>query len=439
MRSQSRTHTLVTGVLASAVLALASLAFASSAAADFGFRAFDGAVNDKEGAPATQAAAHPYSATTTFTLNNQHEEGAAFRPEGGNLKDVHVALPAGFIGNPNAIPKCPYVRFTNQECPPGSQVGVAKVNFGGQLAGPEEVYNLQPPAGVPAEFAFRVLITTVHLTASVRSDGDYGMNVNLTDLSQALPVIASTLTFWGVPADPSHDSERRNPATHELGSPAYTEPRPFLRNPTECAGPLTTTIAADSWDAPGVFRPDSFVSHDNETPANAIGPSGCDLVPFDPSLSISSDSAVAGVPAGFHVDLHVPQNENPDGLAQADVKKVVVTLPQGVTASPSAAYGLSACSPAQIGLGSTAAPSCPASSKIGSVAIDTPLLEQPLDGSVYLAQQDNNPFGSLLALYLVAEGSGVIVKLPGKVDADPVTGRSRISRSISREGRRRHS
>ncbi|HEY7961338.1 MAG TPA: hypothetical protein VID29_05395 [Solirubrobacteraceae bacterium] len=89
---------------------------------------------------------------------------------------------------------------------------------------------------------------------------------------------------------------------------------------------------------------------------------------------------------------------------------------------PSAADGLQACSPAQIGLNDSNEPSCPDASKIGTVEIDTPLLPDPLQGAVYLAQQGNNPFGSLLALYVTAEGDGALLKLAGHVVADPVTG-----------------
>ena len=52
----------------------------------------------------------------------------------------------------------------------------------------------------------------------------------------------------------------------------------------------------------------------------------------------------------------------------------------------------------------------------------TPLLDHAVYGSVYVAQQGNagsaqgsNPFGSLLAMYLVVEGSGVQIKVAGAV------------------------
>src|SRR5690606_4597486 len=61
--------------------------------------------------------------------------------------------------------------------------------------------------------------------------------------------------------------------------------------------------------------------------------------------------------------------------------------------------------------------------KIGTVEIETPVLEEPLRGSVFLATQTDNPFRSLLAIYLYVKGPGVVLKLPGRVDPDPRTGR----------------
>jgi hypothetical protein len=101
---------------------------------------------------------------------------------------------------------------------------------------------------------------------------------------------------------------------------------------------------------------------------------------------------------------------------------MVVRLPVGVAVSPSAAAGLEACSEAQIGLQDGNVPSCPEASKLATVEIGTPALARPLTGSVFLARQNENPFHALLALYLLAEGSGVRLKLPGEVKMDPQTG-----------------
>ena len=146
-------------------------------------------------------------------------------------------------------------------------------------------------------------------------------------------------------------------------------------------------------------------------------------MPFDPSIRIQPTSTQADSPTGLDVEVRIPQDENPDGLATAHLEKAVVTLPEGMTVNPSSADGLKACSPAEIGLDSRADATCPEASKIGSVEIDTPLLDEPLNGSVFVAKQNDNPFNSLLAIYIVAKGPGFIVKLPGKVDPDPVTGR----------------
>jgi hypothetical protein len=139
-------------------------------------------------------------------------------------------------------------------------------------------------------------------------------------------------------------------------------------------------------------------------------------------MTVKPVGNTAGSPGSYLVDLTVPQNDNPTGLATPPLKKAVVTLPAGTSISPSAADGLAACWPAQIGLDNADAPSCPDAAKIGTVEVDTPVLPKPLEGSIYQATQNANPFGSLLAMYIVAEGSGVVLKLPGRIDADPVTG-----------------
>jgi len=132
--------------------------------------------------------------------------------------------------------------------------------------------------------------------------------------------------------------------------------------------------------------------------------------------------ATAGKPSGFSFDLSLPQSDEPRVPGTSDLRKAVVTLPQGVRVSPSSANGLAACSSAQIALDSRAQPTCPTASKVGSLTIETPLLREPLDGAVYLAAPFDNPFDSLIAIYLVARGPGFVVKLPGHVSPDASKG-----------------
>src|SRR4029077_2858925 len=222
---------------------------------------------------------------------------------------------------------------------------------------------------------------------------------------------------WGVPADSSHDPERHCPSPNggveQAPCSASTPLVPFLTNPTSCAGPQRVGLRADSWQEPG-----TFVTAESTLPAVT----GCERLRFTPSLSIQPDTNSADSPAGLHVDLEVPQNEGLEGLVESSLRKAVVTLPAGVSVSPSAATGLQACSPAQIGLHDASEPSCPEASKVGKVEITTPLLSDPLKGSVYVATQKENPFGSLLAIYVTAEADGALVKLAGHVELDRATG-----------------
>ncbi len=418
-----------------------SLALPGPALAQLGFQGFDVQMTNADGSPDTQAGSHPFQMTTTFSLKTAMNSFGEVVPS-ADLKDVQVDLPPGLIGSATAVPPCSQEQFAQVKevngsfvpsCGNASVVGTTEIfSHPGPVATYYvPIYSLAPPPGEPAEFGFNIQDTIVVLVPSLLTS-DYGLQVESANTSQALHVFSSTVTFWGVPADPRHDAVR-GPCL-EIGTglslgkcPAGVVPKPLLTLPSACSGPLKTTLTADSWQEPELpqelWPTAETFSHDEH--GAPLGIDGCNQLDFSPSLSVNPETTTADTPTGLEVGVSVPQNENPEGLAESDARKVVTALPAGLLVSPSAANGLEACSETQIGLkgpNSSAPAQCPNSSKVGSVEIESPLLEHPLEGWVYVAQQYANPFESLLALYLVAEGSGVRIKLAGKVEPNLLTG-----------------
>jgi hypothetical protein len=404
----------------------------------FGFDSVSVSSYEEDGAPAEQAGGHPYGLTFDVQLNSVLSASKNVYAA-GDAKTFEVQAPAGLVGDPQAVAQCPREAFDGvgnegqyPECPIDSQVGVATVALGNQgepvpgyITLP--IYNLVPPAGVPAQFGFSELGIYGTMDASVRTGGDYGITESVRNTAQRA-LIGTTLTLWGVPASPAHDHERGQlgggvpcEATRPLSCVSGLPQRPFLSNPDVCGIPMAWQFSVDDWLEPANVLGVSMDTLDNLGEPETV--SGCEAQNFQPSLTSTPSSSGAEEPTGLDVDVHVPQHyENPGSPAEATVKDVTVTLPAGMTVSPSSADGLEACSEAQIALHSTAGVACPPASEIGTVEVTTPLLAQPLHGAVYLAEQEHNPFGSLLALYMTAEGSGVLVKLAGHVEANPQTG-----------------
>jgi hypothetical protein len=404
----------------------------------FGIESFTVEDLNEAGEPETQAGAHPYEFRTTIALqkttitkyrwdtNNgpphwvESEEESA----GANTKDLDTQLAPGLIGNPTAIPTCARYLEVQDHCPGETQVGIMKLwtSFGFYEV---PIHNLVPSGQSPAEFgAFIEGYVGAWIPFHVRTGGDYGITADSINVTANADLEKFSIAVWGVPADPSHESQRFcvGPYNYERPCPDAEPQKPLLRNPTSCAGPQTVTQLADTWQDPG-----NFVKKTAELPAFT----GCNALQFEPSLEAVPTTNVADSPSGLHVDLHVPQPEACDSgppvsceTAEADLKDARVVLPKGIAVNPASANGLSACSSVQIELHGPNPPSCPDASKIGRVEVDTPLIDHPLPGSVFVATPHDNPFGSLLAIYIAVDDpqTGLIIKLPGHIEADPSTG-----------------
>jgi hypothetical protein len=416
------------------LMAAAASASARAAAGDYGIEAVSASRST------SQAGAHP-DFTTTFEVKTDPSSPTA--PDGskapyGATRDLSISLPPGMTGDPHAVAQCTRLQFatigvTGGGCPIDSQVGITVLKLG-FAAGPivEPVYNLEAPGGDNvAQIGFFAYSVPVVVDVQLRSESDYGLTATGTGFLSNPALVSATTTLWGVPADHSHDTERLT-AQEVLDSegsiksspprPSGLAPRAFMINPTRCGGPEPVGFTADSYANPGLF-----VSASTELSPTT----GCGSLEFTPDISFTPTSKEADSPSGMDVDLTIDQANisQPATTAPAHLKKAIVTLPRGMSVNPAAANGLGGCSEAQVGLVSEspprfdrAAPACPNASKVGTARIKSPLLDEPIDGSLYVARQGDNPFHSFLAGYLVAQGQGATIKLAGRFDLDPQSG-----------------
>jgi hypothetical protein len=414
---------------------------------DFHLTSFDGGAFDQLGEPDTQAGSRPYEASTEFFVSQKiNADGEEFTTE--DLKDIVVDLPPGLVGNPRALPQCTMSELLGDrgplnpsKCPTDSQVGtltlwenagpILEATPGHPHPADYPIYNMVPSRGTAAVLAINFSGVLISVAATVPAGGDYSVRTTSRNTPTTLPFAGVTFVIWGVPADPSHDAKRFCSGTQGIYGCASSEaanPKAFLSLPTSCVGPgpsnsVKTDISVTSWL--GGFDSASFFSHDNTLPTpNPVGIDGCNALDFSPTIKARPTTNVADSPSGLDVNLHIPQSDDPNSTAEAHLRDTVVTLPEGMTVNPSAANGLDGCSPAEADLHSEAPAHCPDAAKLGTVEIETPVLDHPVPGAVYIADPYDNPFNSLLALYITIddEQSGTIVKLAGEVKADPKTG-----------------
>ena len=466
-------RSLAVGLLTASLVTVVASARASLALANetFGVESFTSSIVSKVGGAGGElsdlrAGSHPYALTTSIVFNRVVTViGAGQAPRVrifGDPKDIEVKLPAGMIVDPLATE----TRCTESElesaggpasCPNAAAVGVVSIYLDNREVLEEPVYNMVPPTGVPAELGFNAagIGLIMHVGGRIRTGTDYGLSSDISDISDEYPIYGLALTLWGDPSDVSHDEERglcadekakqsfKRTGIHE-SCPVERTTEPLLTLPSSCAGePLTTTVTTDSWQQPGALNPDGTPDLSDpswQTATSASPPvTGCESLHFIPKFTVNTaepEVADAESPSGLSVDLKLPREESVNGVAEADLKQAAITLPAGMAISPSAAGGREACSSAEIQLGNANPPACPDASKIGTAKTVTPLLEAPLEGSIYLAQPYENepafgslehPGGSLLALYLVLENDGVLIKLAGKVEADSTTGQLTVT------------
>lgn len=425
----------------------------------------------------TQAGGHPWGLTSVVEFATEVGCNDPSHVPTQEPKDIFVSLPPGLLGNPMAVPRCSLTdAFALGKCPVATQVGVYRLRWfsGKQLVGP--IVDVVPEKGQSAEFAllnnfnFSGGLTGHLVRAFERGREVYGLSVSSTKIP-IVQLYRVETTFWGVPADPSHDLMRGLicGATTETGplgctltggprsgQPSGVEKAPFLTLGTDCAaGPETATVRADSWEEPGSVAQGRYTGF-AELSITMPGSTGCDLLAFDPSIEARPDTLLSDEPVGLDVNVKVPLDEAPEASATPQLRDALVTLPEGMSVSPGVVDGIRACDatgpegiditgpeserPAPNGELELAPGHCPDASAVGTAEAVTPLLSEPVKGHVFLARpgcggagqgpctEEDVRDGNLYRLYLELGGegelaaSGVHFKVEGRTEVDPATG-----------------
>ncbi len=364
----------------------------------------------------------PSSSTNAYGL---HEPYAPMR-------NAVIDLPPGFVGNPNVLglsQQCTVQELVTQEpvvleseedgCPNGSQVGVATLRlFAFPISFTEPVYMMQPPGGdVIARLGMVAGIYPTFIDFKIRSESDYGLTTELLNASPNQGFVQADVTTWGVPAAPEHDTERCTPkevwpsgCTESTARPPGSRRLAFLTNPTSCGSSRAVTVSVDGW-----FDPGTFDTREAELPQI----SGCDRLPFKPSLAVQPTSRRPSSPTGLELSYRLPVPEGAEVLESSHLRHIQIDFPAGLGINSAAASGLGTCSVKQVHLGENVAAECPDAAKLADVEIESPALSRRMKGAIY--QREPEP-GHLFRVWIVADDLGAHIKLRSELEIDETTG-----------------
>ncbi len=378
-----------------------------------------------------------------------------------------LQLPPGFLGNPEAVATCPYLRWVasdnrqspGQGCPFNTQVGQSNTRTvtipptGTMIQAPTGLYRIQTVGLEPARLGTDVLVGDppgpvpigIKLrTSPLTPPADYGINSAVIDLPKNLggpqatiAEIETVLCGYApcnvpvLPNNPNFDI----PTSLIPTSPGAGK-RPFFVNPTSCEQPAITKLQAWTWVQPSITAENTATDVVNGAVVPSFTPTGCANVPFDAHATIeATETTDAGQPSAQEVAIDYGGDFSNDEIWQSALRHADVTLPEGMTLSPGGGVGLEGCDFEQFGVNNDGTqkndepPACPAGSQIGTLNVDTPVLpDGSLSGKVFFGCNRTSADQPCLTapgrptpanpwkLFLFIEGAGLRIKLVGDVD-----------------------
>jgi hypothetical protein len=386
-----------------------------NAQAAFGLEDFDVTFSAEDGSPAVQAGSTP------FAMNVSVAMGPSGGKAEGRLRELLIDLPPGLTVSPLVVPRCPTSLFLDpeDECPLMTMVGISSNAYLEPAVFEDSpIYNLTAPEGVPLRLGFTVAGSNVVADFGLNPDPPHNLIADLGSWPEAIDVFGTDLELWGVPAAGAHDAAR--------GGQNATALLPFLTLPTSCEGPQETFYEAVSWG--GEAAPGSAVTHNNATPPNPIGFAGCGSLPFAPSSVTQLTTEEAKSHTGLDLSLHLPGASpiDPDDIAESPVRDLALTLPDGLVLDQGVVGGLERCSDVEFeaaGL-EDEGDGCPEGSKVGTIEVKDPFLEESLAGEIFAAEPLDGEGIQALDLFAVVadQKSGLVVKQTIELEPDPETG-----------------
>lgn len=385
----------------------------------------------------TQAASHP---DVTFSFNRTGSET-------DDLREVNLELPAGMFQNPeNALrkvngsfvnAKCTETQFASDACPIQSELGSLSVDIkAASLLGltiPGAIYMLestQAPNNTsaatlglklrPAKICILFIFCAVPDKVSLKTQ----VVVNTFDDDDGLKTFtknAPKTTTLGIPPIVKAGGLTLDITINKMSlkfNQYYSRPAKGTWESTStynANNPLRySMVQATSCDRPSVAKLVAVSVHNQSVPVNAqYTPTGCNNVPFSPTLSFNPLDKRANASSAVDFKMFVPQADA--AIQQAHPKIVDVDFPKGSGIDLSELAGVDGCSETQL-----RADQCPADSVIGNASSFAPYLPPVLTGNVYAM----NPIGNTVPMAVVIRGArGTLVIFRGTLGVrDPGNG-----------------
>lgn len=302
-------------------------------------------------------------ANSDFTIHME------FTSPGDQVRDLVIGLPPGQIGDPTATPLCTVAQLNADACPANTIVGevTAVANILGiplPVTATGFLYNLEAQPGEPARFGIVLhplgigIVPPITLQSAValRPD-DFGLNTIIDDIPNTTliggdtSIVSQDITLYGIA-----------PGTG----------RPFSRNPTSCQQ-ATTTFSATSYSGPTTVTP--------ATGQASYTPTGCGALPFSPVFSADVDVPGELEPGTKPAVTTVIRQT----AAESGMRNAKVFVPPELGADVNQILPGEVCAPAQF-----QAHSCPANTRVGTAIAASPVMANPLTGSVYVVDNPGN-------------------------------------------------